>query len=76
MPNVDAMTGVRHRAEPDHSLRRYRDVDAGAPKWGCLGMQLCPLFPDAGNDEKREFVIEVGMECTVLQTGQHLYIPQ
>ena len=76
MPNINATTGVRHQSEPDHSLRKHRDVDKGAPKWGCLGMQLCPLFPGTEGAAEREFEIEVGMECAVLQTGNHLYIPQ
>jgi hypothetical protein len=46
MPNVDPVTGDRHPREPDHSLRTKRAVDAGAPKMGCLGMQLTPLFED------------------------------
>ncbi|KAI0202288.1 hypothetical protein F4808DRAFT_71539 [Astrocystis sublimbata] len=44
MPNVDPVTGERHAREPDRSLRALREVDAGAPLHGCLGMQLTPLF--------------------------------
>ncbi|KAI0100619.1 hypothetical protein GGR51DRAFT_531885 [Nemania sp. FL0031] len=44
MPNVDPYTGDRHPREPDHSLRKLRNVDEGAPLNGCLGMQLTPLF--------------------------------
>ena len=76
MPNVDPTTGVRHRLEPDRSLRKYRDVDEGAPKWGCLGMQLCPMFQDADDPTRRESVLEVGMEVVVLERGSHVYIPQ
>lgn len=76
MPNIDPDTGIRHRVEPDRSLRKHRDVDEGAPKYGCLGMQLCPMFCDADDPSKREAVLEVGMELSVLQRGSHVYIPQ
>ena len=76
MPNVDPATGVRHRVEPDRSLRKYRDVDQGAPKYGCLGMQLCPIFHDANEPTTHESVLEVGAELSVLQRGSHVYIPQ
>lgn len=73
MPNVDPDTGIRHRAEPDRALRKYREVDEGAPKNGCLGMQLCPMFTKEGS---LETVVEVGMSLTVIQKGSHLYIAQ
>jgi hypothetical protein len=76
MPNVDPTTGVRHQLEPDRSLRKYRDVDKGAPKWGCLGMQLCPMFQGTDDPTRRESVLEVGMEVAVLERGSHVYIPQ
>lgn len=76
MPNVDPGTGIRHSAEPDHALRKYRDIDAGAPKMGCLGMQLCPIFPKDDIPERFESVLEVGMEVDVLERGSHLYIKQ
>ncbi|KAK1759452.1 molybdenum cofactor sulfurase [Echria macrotheca] len=52
MPNVDQETGHRHPVEPDRSLRKFRDVDPGAKKKGCLGMQLTPLF-DLGKKPKK-----------------------
>ncbi len=76
MPNIDPDNGVRHRLEPDRALRKYRDVDEGAKSYGCLGMQLCPMFNHAGDPRKRESVLEVGMELSVLRRGPHLYIEQ
>ncbi|EQB57013.1 MOSC domain-containing protein [Colletotrichum gloeosporioides Cg-14] len=77
LPNVDPATGIRHKVEPDRSLRKLRDVDEGAPKMGCLGMQLCPLFD--GTTDRVEFMqawIEVGMDVSVEQRGEHVYIKQ
>lgn len=62
--------------EPDRALRKYRDIDAGAPKMGCLGMQLLPTFPTSSNLEQMESVVEVGMEVDVLERGSHLYVKQ
>lgn len=76
LPNVDPATGVRHRVEPDHSLRKHRDVDEGAPNMGCLGMQLCPLFPNTDTPEQLESYVEVGMDVDVLKRGPHKYIRQ
>ena len=75
MPNVDQDTGVRHRNEPDRSLRMYRNVDEGSPKYGCLGMQLCPMFPECRQERELDFTVQVGMEITPLSTGKHVYIP-
>ncbi|KOS18259.1 Mitochondrial amidoxime reducing component 2 [Escovopsis weberi] len=66
LPNVDPATGIRHKLEPDHSLRKHREIDGGAPKRGCLGMQLCPFL---GDTEKG--VLKVGMEIHVVQRGPH-----
>lgn len=45
-----------------------------------MGMQICPLFPDAsgtgGRDEDLESWIAVGMTVEVVKRGKHLYIPQ
>lgn len=74
---MDPATGVRHKVEPDRSLRKLREVDEGAPKMGCLGMQLCPLFD--GTTDRVEFMqawLEVGMEVSVEQRGEHVYIKQ
>ncbi|KFG79203.1 MOSC domain containing protein [Metarhizium anisopliae] len=76
LPNVDPATGIRHIVEPDRALRKYRDIDAGAPKMGCLGMQLLPTFPTNSNLEQMESVLEVGMEVDVLERGSHLYVKQ
>ncbi|KAM0328198.1 hypothetical protein ACHAQA_005605 [Verticillium albo-atrum] len=78
LPNVDPATGIRHRVEPDRSLRKIRDVDAGAPKMGCLGMQLCPLFEDAEACEVEDLRswLEVGMDVEVQLRGEHVYTKQ
>ncbi|PTB70627.1 hypothetical protein BBK36DRAFT_1108124 [Trichoderma citrinoviride] len=80
LPNVDPATGIKHKVEPDHSLRKFRNIDEGAPKSGCFGMQLCPIFPKtkamSGPEEEEEedlaLSLEVGMELKVLQRGPHL----
>ena len=76
MPNVDQDTGLRHPAKPDRSLRQHRDADKGAPKKGCLGMQLTPLFDAPGLPEAMESWLEVGMSIDVLDRGDHFYIAQ
>lgn len=45
LPNVDPETGIRHRHEPDETMRRYRCIDPGAGKLACLGMDLVPARP-------------------------------
>ncbi|KAF4773857.1 MOSC domain-containing protein [Colletotrichum scovillei] len=76
MPNVDPVTGARHGAEPDRSLRKLRDVDEGAPRMGCLGMQMCPLFEGTDRVEYMQAWLEVGMDVSVLERGEHVYIKQ
>lgn len=76
MPNVDQDSGFRHPVEPDKSLRKFREVDEGAPHMGCLGMQMTPLFEGADDPGAMESWIEVGMEVEVLERGNHLYIKQ
>ena len=79
MPNVDQASGARHPVEPDKSLRSLRAVDAGAPRLGCLGMQMTPLYPrrGAGDDgEERVSWVAVGMDVVVEERGEHLYIAQ
>ncbi|KAK3943874.1 hypothetical protein QBC46DRAFT_361615 [Diplogelasinospora grovesii] len=86
MPNVDQDSGSRHPVEPDRALRKFRDVDEGAKGKGCLGMQLTPLFDNAGSlgkkggeeeeGEELEAWVEVGMEVEVLKRGEHRYIVQ
>ncbi|KAI9902702.1 hypothetical protein N3K66_002054 [Trichothecium roseum] len=83
MVDVDQDSGARQRRRGlFRSLCEHRDVDEGAPRLGCLGMSLCPVFPDAtaaagaaALDDRLESVIEVGMELSVMQRGTHLYIP-
>jgi len=69
LPNVDQVTGQRHRLEPDRTLRSVRNIDAGAgDKIGCLGMQMVPWA--------QESAIQVGDEVQVLEEGEHFYIKQ
>lgn len=74
LPNVDPETGIRHKVEPDRVLRKFREVDEGAPKMGCLGMQLCPMLPGANNSDERDTYIEVGMSINVVKRGSHVYV--
>ncbi|KAI1638129.1 MOSC domain-containing protein [Biscogniauxia mediterranea] len=76
MPNVDPVSGFRHASEPDKSLRTHRAVDEGAPRMGCLGMQLTPLFDPSLSEEDRESWIAVGMTVDVEERGEHVYIKQ
>lgn len=76
MPNVDQDSGARHPAEPDRSLRKFRDVDEGAKKKGCLGMQLTPLFDKTDVPEAMETWLKVGMSAEILKRGEHVYIAQ
>ncbi len=61
--------------EPDKSLRTHRDVDEGAPKSGCLGMQLTPLFDKTDRPEDMELTLDLGMSIEVLERGAHRYVP-
>lgn len=70
LPNVNPDTGVRHRVEPDKTLRAQRAIDEGAPKNGCLGMQMTPLFEDNGS---QHFYLQVDMSTEVLERGEHFY---
>ncbi|EFQ27776.1 MOSC domain-containing protein [Colletotrichum graminicola] len=76
MPNVDQVTGVCHGVEPDRSLRKLREVDEGAPRMGCLGMQMVPLFEGTDRVEYMQAWLEVGMAVDVLERGEHVYIKQ
>ncbi|KAJ2905496.1 hypothetical protein MKZ38_005372 [Zalerion maritima] len=73
LPNVDPNTGIRHNAEPDHTLRKFRNVDAGAPRLGCMAMQLVPLFELQCKVEDMESWLEVGMPIQITERGKHLY---
>lgn len=70
LPNVNPDTGIRHNVEPDRTLRANREIDEGAPKKGCLGMQVTPLFD---KPESTESYLAVGMSIEVLQRGQHFF---
>ncbi|ROW09441.1 hypothetical protein VMCG_02202 [Cytospora schulzeri] len=70
LPNVNPDTGIRHPVEPDKSLRAHRDIDEGAPKTGCLGMQCTPLFENVEVPESR---VAVGMSFEVLERGEHFF---
>lgn len=70
LPNVNPDTGIRHPVEPDKSLRAHRDIDEGAPKTGCLGMQCTPLFEDVQAPENH---VSVGMSLEVLERGEHFF---
>lgn len=74
LPNVDPETGERHPVQPDKALRSLRNVDPGAPKTGCLGVQACPLFDQGLAEEDREGWIGVGMELQVQERGEHFYL--
>lgn len=64
------MSGVRDKHEPDRTLRRERDIDPGAAKMACLGMQMVPLLKDPDVAEQ----VSVGDEVEVLEVGKHRYI--
>ena len=68
VPNVDLETGVRDRNEPYRTLVKEREIDRGAPKLGCLGMQMVPVL--------QEGVVCFGDEVQGLEVGEHEYIKQ
>lgn len=70
LPNVNPATGIRHPVEPDRTLRSSREIDEGAPKKGCLGMQVTPLFD---KPESPESYLVVGMSVEVLERGGHFF---
>lgn len=74
MPNIHPDTGEKHKREPDYALRKFRDVDDGCPRWGCLGMQMAPYFENTDKPDMMELTLEAGMSVTVLQKGAHKYI--
>jgi len=67
LPNTDQDTGVKHPAEPDKTMKKYRNIDKGSPMNACMGLQLVP--------KEQEAVVSVGDKLEVLTTGDHLYIP-
>ncbi|KAI1850089.1 hypothetical protein JX266_004468 [Neoarthrinium moseri] len=74
LPNVDPDTGDRHPTQPDKTLRATRDIDAGAPRSGCLGVQATPLFEGAVTEEDRSAWVGVGMDVSVEERGEHFYL--
>ena len=68
LPNVNPATGVRHKSEPNRTLKSIRRIDEGDPKNACLGMQMVPALQTS--------IINVGDAITVLETGEHFYIKQ
>lgn len=69
LPNVDQITGERHKVEPNRTLKSFRKIDNGDLSSACLGMQMIPAVEDRK-------VIKVGDEIAVLEIGEHFYIKQ
>ena len=67
IPNIDPNTGVKDRQEPYRTLVAKRNVDRGAPMFGCLAVQLVPVRPEG--------VVRVGDQIEVLGRGEHVYEP-
>lgn len=90
LPNVDPDTGIRHPAEPDRALKRWRRIDRGDLTNAALGMQAVPavegifLFSfiflgwccwfQGFGLICVEFRVCVGDRIEVLETGEHCYI--
>lgn len=68
LPNVNQLTGIRDKTEPNKTLRGFRAIDPGAGKNACLGMMMVPA--------SEHCVINVGDVVHVLETGEHFYIKQ
>lgn len=68
LPNNNPVTGIRHKSEPNRTLKEFRRVDPGDPKNACLGMQMVPALQDSQ--------MQVGDEIQVLEMGEHFYIKQ
>jgi uncharacterized protein YcbX len=67
LPNIDPETGIKHPVEPDRTMRKYRNVDAGAKNGACLGIHvICDRMEGA--------TIAVGDTLKVLERGEHFYI--
>lgn len=67
MPNVDPDTGVKHPVEPDCTMRKYRNIDAGARNNACLGMQVVC-------EQMEGTTVNVGDCLEVLERGEHFFI--
>ncbi|KAI9877247.1 MAG: hypothetical protein M1830_004428 [Pleopsidium flavum] len=68
VPNTDQLSGQKHPAEPDKTLKSFRRIDQGAAMHACLGMQMVPAL--------KESKIRVGDSIEVLESGDHYYIMQ
>lgn len=66
VPNVNQITGGKDKAEPQKSMKSFRQIDAGAKDKACMGMMCIPSL------ETSE--IKVGDSLHVLQTGEHYYL--
>ncbi|KAI9846387.1 MAG: hypothetical protein M1830_007453, partial [Pleopsidium flavum] len=62
------LSGQKHPAEPDKTLKSFRRIDQGAAMHACLGMQMVPAL--------KESKIRVGDSIKVLESGDHYYIMQ
>ena len=69
LPNVNQVTGIKDKLEPNQTLRAFRAIDPGCTPAACLGMQLVPALEEGGE-------IRVGDKIEVLETGEHYYIKQ
>lgn len=65
LPNIDPISGIRDRNEPERTMRKYRVIDKGSTS-PCLGMQVTPLF-DEGD-------IKVSDEVQVLSESDHFFL--
>ena len=66
LPNVNQVTGIKDKVEPNQTLRAFRAIDPGAAPHACLGMQLVPAA--------EEGIIRVGDKIEVLEVGDHFYL--
>lgn len=67
LPNVNQITGVKDKLEPNRTLRAIRAIDPGAAPHACLGMQMVPALEEGTT-------IRVGDKIEVLETGEHFYL--
>ena len=68
LPNTNQISGVKHPAEPDKTLKEFRCIDAGATGLACMGMQMVPAV--------QKSKIKVGDVIEVLESGEHYYLKQ
>lgn len=66
LPNVNQITGIKDKIEPNQTLRAFRAIDPGASPAACLGMQLVPALEHS--------IVRVGDVIEVLEVGDHLYL--